>query len=196
MAGLLPSRSSSLSAVSPSLAPGQSFELEEVLEVEGKTTKTWVLLVSLHDFCRLKHLSHWNLFAFRCQVECEALSLQADLFCIPEKVLANFWWKSAKPKPFSQKKHQTHGSMWLSSRPLALLQLRVIQWVWSMCMLERWKAGSWSPLLFTRGGMSYTSQVVGNGIFFASTVSYTCFIFSRFSVGLFGESFFLLWKNI
>ena len=63
MAGLLPSRSSSLSAVSPSLAPGQSFELEEVLEVEGKTTKTWVLLVSLHDFCRLKHLSHWNLFA-------------------------------------------------------------------------------------------------------------------------------------
>lgn len=58
IAGLLPSRSSSLSAVSPSLAPGQSFELEEVLEVEGKTTKTWVLLVSLHDFCRLKHLSH------------------------------------------------------------------------------------------------------------------------------------------
>lgn len=41
MAGLLPSCSSSLSAVSASLAPGQGFELEEVLEVEGKNTKTW-----------------------------------------------------------------------------------------------------------------------------------------------------------
>ena len=111
MAGLLPSRSSSLSAVSPSLAPGQSFELEEVLEVEGKTTKTWVLLVSLHDFCRLKHLSHWNLFAFRCQVECEALSLQADLFCTRKKCCSKFLVEICQTKPFSHSWHQTHGTL-------------------------------------------------------------------------------------
>ena len=93
MAGLLPSRSSSLSTVSASLAPGQSFELEEVLEVEGKNTKTWVLLVSLHDFCRLKHLSHWNLFA---ELPGGMWSLKPSgwwLILHPEKVLANFCGK-------------------------------------------------------------------------------------------------------